>query len=416
MFGFQLLVLSLLIGSGSVLGCQWDQSVEEDQGLDLATLDSGALRFSEVSDPESCREACCKDPGCDLALVGLPADGGPQCLLVSCKSQDRDVCDLQPSSQFKVYRKMESKQARDQEPEDGGRVRVSPLLGSWEPRTNETNNIRCRLPMKVGSCRAAFPKFFYNVTSQSCSVFIYGGCESNGNNFDSQQECEDTCSGVTEMSEEEYAERCGAEPEAGPCRAALKHWFYNSETGSCQSFLYGGCRGNKNNYITEEHCKNTCAGVSVLPSSKKPSDDDSVSAQYKADCLVAPDSGPCRAAFTMYYYDPNSATCQSFIYGGCRGNRNQYGSKDECMNHCSSGQFEGRDKTKNRWTAAFFLFLTLASISALLLLTLVIVTLRRHRLNHRHRPTGDKQELLPEPDEQSSLDSVSLPDSPPPKA
>ncbi|CAG13416.1 unnamed protein product, partial [Tetraodon nigroviridis] len=36
---------------------------------------------------------------------------------------------------------------------------------------------RCRLPMKVGSCRAAFPRFFYDVTNQSCREFIYGGCE-----------------------------------------------------------------------------------------------------------------------------------------------------------------------------------------------------------------------------------------------
>ncbi len=51
--------------------------------------------------------------------------------------------------------------------------------------------------MKVGSCRAAFTRFFYNVTSQSCQRFIYGGCEANKNNFDSQDECEALCSGVT---------------------------------------------------------------------------------------------------------------------------------------------------------------------------------------------------------------------------
>lgn len=51
--------------------------------------------------------------------------------------------------------------------------------------------------MKVGSCRAAFPRFFYDVLNQSCSSFLYGGCESNDNNFESQEECEATCSGVT---------------------------------------------------------------------------------------------------------------------------------------------------------------------------------------------------------------------------
>uniref|UniRef100_A0AAZ1X0K8 BPTI/Kunitz inhibitor domain-containing protein n=1 Tax=Oreochromis aureus TaxID=47969 RepID=A0AAZ1X0K8_OREAU len=32
-------------------------------------------------------------------------------------------------------------------------------------------SVRCRLPMKVGPCRAAFPRFFYNVTSRNCSGF-----------------------------------------------------------------------------------------------------------------------------------------------------------------------------------------------------------------------------------------------------
>lgn len=51
--------------------------------------------------------------------------------------------------------------------------------------------------MKVGSCRAAFPKFYYDVTNQSCRSFTYGGCEANGNHFDSQEDCEAACSGVT---------------------------------------------------------------------------------------------------------------------------------------------------------------------------------------------------------------------------
>lgn len=51
--------------------------------------------------------------------------------------------------------------------------------------------------MVVGSCRAAFPKYYYDVTNQTCKLFIYGGCNGNGNNFYSQEECEGACSGVT---------------------------------------------------------------------------------------------------------------------------------------------------------------------------------------------------------------------------
>lgn len=50
--------------------------------------------------------------------------------------------------------------------------------------------------------------------------------------------------------------------------------------------------------------------------------------------MGTPDPGPCRAAFTMFYYDASTSTCQSFIYGGCRGNNNRYSSLEECMASC----------------------------------------------------------------------------------
>lgn len=56
------------------------------------------------------------------------------------------------------------------------------------------------------------------------------------------------------------SEYCEAKPETGPCRASLRHWYYNRETGNCEMFMYGGCRGNKNNYLTRESCMQTCTG------------------------------------------------------------------------------------------------------------------------------------------------------------
>uniref|UniRef100_A0A3B4X2Z2 BPTI/Kunitz inhibitor domain-containing protein n=1 Tax=Seriola lalandi dorsalis TaxID=1841481 RepID=A0A3B4X2Z2_SERLL len=51
-----------------------------------------------------------------------------------------------------------------------------------------------------------------------------------------------------------HSKHCKVEPQAGPCRAAFQHWYYNSRTGNCEPFIYGGCRGNKNNYISKENC------------------------------------------------------------------------------------------------------------------------------------------------------------------
>ncbi|XP_078100708.1 kunitz-type protease inhibitor 2 isoform X2 [Sander vitreus] len=432
-----LLLLCLLFAPGPALAldCAWDPDVDPDQALDPVSLVSmllpGHNNTVEGSDPRLCREACCQTAGCDLALLGFPMDGRPQCMLVQCVRQGRDMCVYRPSTQFKIYRKKVPTDAETKNQEGGEELRVVPLglLGE----TNQTDNIRCRLPMKVGSCRAAFPKFYYDVTNQSCRSFTYGGCDANDNHFNTREECEASCSGVTgsvlpdestpapdlppkarrlapvdsNKAANDFAERCGAEPDGGHCRAAFQHWYYNSKTGSCQTFMYGGCRGNRNNYFTEEDCINSCT-VKVLPS-KKDADDD---AEYKDGCMVTSDPGPCRAAFPMFYYDASTASCQTFMYGGCRGNNNRYGSAEECLSRCSrDASFDSHGNPRKHLTTAVFLFVTLAAVSALLLAALAVLTLRRHRLSRSTSSASDKEELLPE-DDHSSLESLSPPGSP----
>lgn len=56
---------------------------------------------------------------------------------------------------------------------------------------------------------------------------------------------------------------------------------------------------------------------------------------YIAACVVSSDPGPCRAAFWMYYFEPKTQTCQQFIYGGCKGNKNRYSTVEECMSNCA---------------------------------------------------------------------------------
>ncbi|XP_060929822.1 kunitz-type protease inhibitor 2 [Limanda limanda] len=447
------LTLCVLLGPGLALNCTWDRSVDPDRVPDRVQDGDPGFRLGEVEalDPERCREKCCSRPACDVAVVGLPMDGGPQCELWSCGNQDQDqnqdrpVCVFRRGSQFQVFHKQVKKVQSSPE-----KLHIVPLLSSGDPDPrNGSSHVVCRLPVKVGLCRAAFPRFFYNVTEQKCRSFVFGGCDANGNNFESEAECESTCGSVTgsflppdstpapvprrvkaarmvpaeseaaatesvqphntDLSADDYAERCGAEPEVGPCRAAFQHWFYSRHTGTCQSFIYGGCRGNKNNHISQESCMAACA-VSVLPSSKKSADD--VSTETKDECLLTPDPGPCRAAFPQFFFNHNTGLCQSFIYGGCSGNKNRYGTLEECVRHCSEdSSFDTRGRSRNRWTAAFFLFITLAVISALLLVTLVLVSVRRHRLSHRPS-ISDKEELLP--DDQSSVESLNLPESPRP--
>nr|XP_013813994.1 PREDICTED: kunitz-type protease inhibitor 4 [Apteryx mantelli mantelli] len=54
----------------------------------------------------------------------------------------------------------------------------------------------CYLPSVCGNCKALFVRFFYNVSSQQCEEFIYGGCGGNRNNFETKGECFQACSHV----------------------------------------------------------------------------------------------------------------------------------------------------------------------------------------------------------------------------
>ncbi|EDW79724.2 uncharacterized protein Dwil_GK17866 [Drosophila willistoni] len=54
---------------------------------------------------------------------------------------------------------------------------------------------------------------------------------------------------------------CIQHPDSGPCRGNYQRYSYNPQTQSCQSFSYGGCRGNRNNFLTETECLQTCSSV-----------------------------------------------------------------------------------------------------------------------------------------------------------
>ncbi|KAF7235126.1 putative Kunitz-type serine protease inhibitor [Varanus komodoensis] len=57
------------------------------------------------------------------------------------------------------------------------------------------------------------------------------------------------------------AESCAAPPAVGSCRASFPRWYFDTETQTCRKFIYGGCGGNKNNYLFQEQCLRQCSGA-----------------------------------------------------------------------------------------------------------------------------------------------------------
>ena len=56
----------------------------------------------------------------------------------------------------------------------------------------------------------------------------------------------------------EPAQVCALPPDVGPCRALIPRFFHNATSMKCESFNYGGCFGNENNFISSAECESKC--------------------------------------------------------------------------------------------------------------------------------------------------------------
>ncbi|KAG5201925.1 hypothetical protein MJG53_012058 [Ovis ammon polii x Ovis aries] len=113
----------------------------------------------------------------------------------------------------------------------------------------------CTLPKVPGPCNAFFVRWWYDEQKETCSSFIYGGCQGNNNNFQSESVCQAICPRRIRMG---IANVCKYPINTGPCAEWTQRWFYNWKTSECESFNFGGCYGNSNNFEKKTECEETC--------------------------------------------------------------------------------------------------------------------------------------------------------------
>ncbi|XP_076348776.1 uncharacterized protein LOC143246253 isoform X2 [Tachypleus tridentatus] len=222
------------------------------------------------------------------------------------------------------------------------------LTGREDDSHSEANNF-CHLPSDTGPCKAHFTNYYYNSENKRCEEFIYGGCGGNENNFKTKAECEETCGRETHApvnpasltgreadSHSEANNFCHLPSDTGPCKAHFTNHYYNSENKRCEEFIYGGCGGNENNFKTKVECEETCGRETHAPVNPAILTGREVDSNSEANnfCHLPSDTGPCKAHFTNYYYNSENKRCEEFIYGGCRGNENNFKTKAECEETC----------------------------------------------------------------------------------
>ncbi|XP_021364856.1 keratin, type I cytoskeletal 9-like isoform X2 [Mizuhopecten yessoensis] len=104
---------------------------------------------------------------------------------------------------------------------------------------------------------------------------------------------------------------CIQPAKPGSCSAGITNHFYNTTSGQCETFVFGGCGGNDNRFQSKEDCERRCS------------------------CHMPPDTGPCRASMERWYYNEKKGCCERFTFGGCKPNGNNFESKKGCERTCN---------------------------------------------------------------------------------
>ena len=165
----------------------------------------------------------------------------------------------------------------------------------------------CQLERDSGPCFAYFEQFFFNKNSQKCEMFVYGGCLGNENRFKTLQDCQKSCEAIAAKKPFDKAS-CNLDRDSGPCFAYFENFFYNKNSKKCETFVYGGCLGNENRFVTRKECENSCLTQNNVVD--KPKED---------VCKLKSDGGMCRARIERFFYNDTAKECQKFNYGGCQG-------------------------------------------------------------------------------------------------
>ncbi|KAG1677970.1 Kunitz-type serine protease inhibitor bitisilin-3 [Nymphon striatum] len=118
----------------------------------------------------------------------------------------------------------------------------------------ERNEV-CKDPPSTSS-DCARQGFTFNPELNTC---FPGACpqSTSENYFLTPKECVDKC-----VSDYDY-NICLQEVTPGACYATMERYHYNKTSNKCDIFTYYGCKGNMNNFITQDDCMKQCKDYKI---------------------------------------------------------------------------------------------------------------------------------------------------------
>uniref|UniRef100_A0A452RPC5 Serine peptidase inhibitor, Kunitz type 1 n=1 Tax=Ursus americanus TaxID=9643 RepID=A0A452RPC5_URSAM len=297
-----------------------------------------------------CVRACCTTQNCNLALVELPPDRGEDaivaCFLMNCLYEQNFVCKFAPREGFINYLTREVYHSYRE-------LRTQGFGGSRIPKAWAGIDLKVQ-PQEPLVLKDVENTDWYLLQgdtdvrvekSEPDQVKLWGLKEGTYlfqlTAADSDQPESMTNVTVTVLSPKQTEEYCLASSKVGRCRGSFPRWFYDPKEQICKSFVYGGCLGNKNNYLREEECKLACRDVQGPALDRHRPDtsgfEELQNIHFRSDkghCVDLPDTGLCLENIPRWYYNPFSERCARFTYGGCFGNKNNFEEEQQCLASC----------------------------------------------------------------------------------
>lgn len=456
-------------GAAEVSGCGAFHTGRPDFVLDAedAVREGAALlATAHVQSAADCERACCDDERCNLVLLEprgtAAAADNLTCVLFSCLHRNQFVCRFvnqvgyQTYIRETVFKKYLQGAGRDVIVQPGETVMLNgkesgPLDGAhitkyhWSLQSGDSS-------VKVESTDLPDQVRLSNLQPGRYTFQL------NVTNSNDQTGTAKTI--VLVLTPEQSDLYCRAPPKVGPCRAAFRRWRYDAAAGHCEEFVFGGCQPSLNNYLSKNECVSVCRGVAAASERSIPvpvevcgeacrpdqltcnngccldrslecdnvthcsdaSDEDHCTKlnrtlgrllsidvnQQRARCTEPPRTGPCRASFPRFYYNPLDRKCYRFTYGGCHGNGNNFEDDQQCSETCngvterhvfSRGLFDRFEKEDDgdSGSIALAVCLSVAILALLAILTYCFLKARRKR-SHRPVATGPAHVALSEQD------------------
>ncbi|CAJ0608137.1 unnamed protein product, partial [Cylicocyclus nassatus] len=131
---------------------------------------------------------------------------------------------------------------------------------------------RCLEPIEPGPCKGFEIRYGYDKAAEKCTRFAYGGCGGNSNNFDSRERCEKMCvesKNILQNPSVAYDPlvsnaRCLLPIRSGSCTRYQGRYGFDVRKEECTFFMYGGCGGNANRFLSREECEQACLAKFTL--------------------------------------------------------------------------------------------------------------------------------------------------------